>query len=143
MPQPDAFLFIEPEYGGRARVGEDGYLVGAPELAAEVSASSASYDLREKFEVFRRNGVREYVVWRTKDRAIDWFVLREGRLRPPRSGGRRPVPQRGVPRPLAGPGGPDRWRPGALGEAIRRGVATPEHAAFVEKLRLAANPAAP
>ena len=44
-PQPDALLFLLPEYGGNARVGEDGYLEGAPELIIEVAASSASYDL--------------------------------------------------------------------------------------------------
>jgi hypothetical protein len=39
--------------------------------------------------VSRRNGVREYVVWRVLDRAVDWFVLRDGqyeRLRPSGAG---------------------------------------------------------
>ena len=27
---------------------------------------------------YERNGVREYIVWRTRDRAIDYFVLRDG-----------------------------------------------------------------
>jgi len=73
--QPDGFLYIEPRFGGQVKK-EDGYIVGAPELAAEVAASSASYDLGPKLNVFRRNGVREYVVWRVLDRAIDWFILR-------------------------------------------------------------------
>ncbi len=29
MPQPDLYLMIPPEYGGQARVGDDGYVVGA------------------------------------------------------------------------------------------------------------------
>ncbi len=30
MPQPDCSLFIQPEHGGRARIGEEGYIEGAP-----------------------------------------------------------------------------------------------------------------
>ena len=77
-PQPDAILLIDPERGGQTRLSEDGYIEGAPELIVEVTASTASYDLHAKLHVYRRNGVREYVVWRVQDEAIDWFVLREG-----------------------------------------------------------------
>jgi Uma2 family endonuclease len=74
--QPDACLWRE-EPGG-PRLTEDGYIEGAPQLVVEVAASSASYDLHDKLGAYRRNGVREYVVWRTLDRAIDWFRLRAG-----------------------------------------------------------------
>ena len=74
--QPDAFLWRPGS--GSARENEDGYLEGAPQLAVEVSASSVSYDLHEKKEAFRRNGVGEYVVWRVLDEAIDWFRLQDG-----------------------------------------------------------------
>lgn len=76
-PQPDAFLRILPQHGGQTR-DEDGYVAGGPELAGEIAASSASYDLHDKKEAYRRNGVREYVVWRVEDKAIDWFTLRGG-----------------------------------------------------------------
>ena len=56
--------------------------VGEPELVAEVAASTASYDLHDKLRAYQRNGVREYVVWRVLDRAIDWFVLRDDRYEP-------------------------------------------------------------
>jgi len=78
-PQPDLLLRLLPEYGGACRPTADGYLEGPPELAVEISASSASYDLHQKLNAYRRNGVREYLVWRTIDTAIDWFVLRGGR----------------------------------------------------------------
>jgi Uma2 family endonuclease len=81
MPQPDAYLRILAEYGGHARVAADGYVLGAPDLVVEVAASSASYDLHEKLQAYQQNGVREYLVWRTQDQAIDWFVLRGGRFR--------------------------------------------------------------
>lgn len=71
--QPDAFLW-QPELGD-AYLNDEGYLVGPPQLIVEVSASSVSYDLHQKMEAYRSNGVPEYVVWRVLDRAIDWFRL--------------------------------------------------------------------
>jgi len=71
--QPDAFLWREGE--GGPRLTEDGYIDGAPQLVVEIAASSASYDLHDKLEAYRRNRVREYIVWRTLDAAIDWFRL--------------------------------------------------------------------
>lgn len=79
MPQPDICLIIQPSHGGKVRVSDDDYIEGGPELVAEVSASSASHDLHEKLQVYRRNGVREYVVWRTFDRVVDYFILRRSR----------------------------------------------------------------
>lgn len=77
-PQPDALLIIDPACGGQVRISEDDYIEGAPELVAEIASSSASFDLNTKLNVYRRNGVREYVVWRVLDQVIDWFVLRAG-----------------------------------------------------------------
>jgi Uma2 family endonuclease len=80
--QPDAYLIILHERGGQARISEDDYIEGAPELVAEVASSSVSYDLGKKLHVYRRSNVREYVVWRVRDRQVDWFVNREGRFEP-------------------------------------------------------------
>jgi Uma2 family endonuclease len=77
MPQPDALLMRDPAQGGQARISDDDLIEGAPELVAEVASSSVSYDLHDKLRAYRRAGVREYVVWRVADRAIDWFVLRD------------------------------------------------------------------
>ena len=74
-PQPDALLRLEK---GQSRIDDDGYIEGAPELIVEIAASTASYDLREKLQVYRRNGVQEYIVWQVSDRKIDWFRLRDG-----------------------------------------------------------------
>ena len=81
-PQPDALLRLAPEAGGRSRVSADDYLEGAPELVVEVAATSASIDLHDKLRAYRRNGVQEYVVWRTQERRIDWFELADGDYRP-------------------------------------------------------------
>ena len=77
-PQPDVLMMIEQRCGGQARLDAEGYIVGAPELAAEVAASSVSIDRNAKLRVYRRNSVPEYLIWRVLDQAIDWFVLRQG-----------------------------------------------------------------
>jgi Uma2 family endonuclease len=77
-PQPDGCLRLEENYGGQSRVSTDDYIEGAPELIVEIAASTASYDLHEKKEVYRRHGVKEYLVWRVVDRSLDWFRLQDG-----------------------------------------------------------------
>jgi Uma2 family endonuclease len=76
MPQPDCLLFVQPEHGGKVRIDEDGYIEGAPDLVAEVAASSVALDLGSKLTAYRRNGVREYVVWKVLQRQIEWYVNR-------------------------------------------------------------------
>jgi Uma2 family endonuclease len=76
VPQPDCVLFIQPEHGGQVKINAEGYIEGAPDLVAEVASSSASYDLHDKLDAYRRNGVREYLVCRVLDQKVDWFVLR-------------------------------------------------------------------
>jgi Uma2 family endonuclease len=77
-PQPDALLRIDEARGGQSRISEDDYIEGAPELIVEIAASSASYDLHDKLRAYRRNGVREYLVWLTQEQAFLWYVLQEG-----------------------------------------------------------------
>lgn len=76
-PQPDVALFLDPALGGQVQISEDDYIEGAPELVAEIAASSASYDLGDKKKAYRRNGVREYLVWQMFENKLDWFVLQE------------------------------------------------------------------
>ena len=108
---------------------------GAPELIAEVAASSVSYDLHDKLRAYRRNEVREYVVWRVWDRAIDWFVLREDRYE-------RLAPNAaGQYRSEIFPGlwlDPAALLRGDLAQVIavlQQGLASPEHADFVSRLQ--------
>jgi Uma2 family endonuclease len=140
MPQPDVVLMTKPEHGGQAKIIDD-YITGAPELVAEISTTTASKDLHLKLDVYRRFGVREYIVWRTYDQAIDWFILRGDRFDPlsPEPGG--------VLKSVIYPG---LWLdvPAILrGETLvvlnhlQQGLATPEHAAFAKALASAAKPA--
>ena len=75
-PQPDGLMRIVPECGGQCRLTVDDYIDGPPELVAEVARSSVNYDLHDKLDIYQFHGVREYLVWRTDDAAVDWFVLR-------------------------------------------------------------------
>jgi Uma2 family endonuclease len=76
--QPDAVLLIDPRSGGQSRLSEDGYLEGAPELVVEIAASSAAIDLHAKKRAYRRNGVKEYIVWQVLDKQLSWFYLENG-----------------------------------------------------------------
>ena len=74
--QPDVMLWRSEPSG--PHLSADGFVVGPPQMIVEAAASSVSYDLHVKKEAYRRNGVREYVVWRVLDEAIDWFRLQDG-----------------------------------------------------------------
>lgn len=76
--QPDAYLRRTEAAGGRSRPTESA-IQGTPEFVFEVAASSAAYDLHQKFDVYERNQVPEYVVWQVFENKLDWFVLRDGR----------------------------------------------------------------
>jgi Uma2 family endonuclease len=82
VPQPDALLRLLPERGGRSRADDAGYLSGPPELIVEIAASSAAIDLHSKLHAYRRAGVREYLVWRTLEGRLDWFVLERDEYHP-------------------------------------------------------------
>lgn len=132
--QPDALLRLERACGGASWISEDDYLEGSPELIVEIAASSASYDLHDKKNIYRRNGVQEYVVWRVDDEAVDWFRLREGvyhRLEYPEDGLLRsrvfPGLHLNVEALLAGD------TSGVLA-TLEKGLETEEHTAFVEQL---------
>jgi Uma2 family endonuclease len=134
-PQPDAMLFIASNRGGQVRISDDDYVEGAPELIAEISSSTVSFDLNTKLHVYHRSGVREYVVWRVLDGQIDWLSLRAGEYV-------RLVPDAaGILRSEAFPGlwldtiallGGD--LAGTL-VTLESGLNTPEHAAFVDRLK--------
>jgi len=76
--QPDVLLRIDEAVGGQSRISEDDYVEGPPELIVEVAHSSAAYDLHDKKTAYRRNGVREYVVWQIEENRLDWFILDGG-----------------------------------------------------------------
>ncbi|WP_424099084.1 Uma2 family endonuclease [Moorena producens] len=77
-PQPDAIMRIDQQKGGQSRISDDDYVEGAPELIVEIAASSASYDLHDKLRAYRRNGVKEYLVWLVQEQQFRWYELDAG-----------------------------------------------------------------
>jgi Uma2 family endonuclease len=133
-PQPDVLLRIVTEAGGSSWISEDDYLEGSPEFTAEVASSSASYDCHAKKNAYRRNGVREYLIWLVRENRLEWWRLVEGEYLPLE-------PQNGIYRSEVFPG---LWLDGEallqadwkrVRETLAQGIASPEHAAFVEELR--------
>ncbi|GAP94734.1 Uma2 family endonuclease [Leptolyngbya sp. NIES-2104] len=133
-PQPDIALFIEPEFGGRVQISSDDYLEGAPELIAEIAASSATYDLGDKKKAYRRNGVREYLVWQMFENKFDWFVLQDDEYVPL-------LPdETGIIRSQTFPGlwlAIDSLLNGEMLQVmatLQQGLNSPEHQTFVQRL---------
>ncbi|HMO64423.1 MAG TPA: Uma2 family endonuclease [Verrucomicrobiota bacterium] len=141
-PQPDALLRIRPGYGGQSANSDDGYVLGAPELVAEISASTRSLDLHGKKAAYERLGVREYLVWSVDDAEVLWFHRLDGafaRLAPEADGVVKSLVFPGlwldVPALLRGDA--------AAGLArLQAGLATAEHRAFRDTLAARKAPAA-
>ncbi len=132
-PQPDVALRLAPECGGQSRV-ENRYVTGAPELVIEIAVSTEATDLHARKRDYERGGVREYVVVAVERRRVMWFENVGGRFeeRDPDADGvyrSRQFPGFWLdPAALLNQDGP------RLLEVIHQGLASPEHAAFVEEL---------
>ena len=125
-PEPDVFLRILPEYGGRTRDADD-YVAGAPELVVEVASSSESIDLHAKLVDYARAGVDEYVVILLRQAEVRWFLLEGGVYRPlsPDADGllrSRRFPGLWLDAPALLRGDTRRLR-----AALRQGLRSPEH----------------
>jgi Uma2 family endonuclease len=127
-------LMIDPAKGGQARISDDDYIEGAPELVCEIAASSVAIDLHAKLNVYRRNGVKEYVVWVIGSEELRWYVARGGQFE------LLAADADGITRSLAFPG---LWldanallarNMARVLDVLRLGVASKEHEAFVKKL---------
>ncbi|BAY62070.1 hypothetical protein NIES22_21370 [Calothrix brevissima NIES-22] len=81
-PQPDAVLFIDNNLGGNSQLTADSYIEGAPELVVEIAANSEDYYLSDKENVYRRNGIQEYIVWYYLENKLNWFQLIQGEYIP-------------------------------------------------------------
>jgi fructose-1,6-bisphosphatase/inositol monophosphatase family enzyme len=89
--------------------------------------------------VYRRTGVKEYVVWRVLDRQIDWFVLRGGRYERLKADGRGVLRSRVFPGLWLDTAALLRGQLDATLQTLDKGLAAANHAAFVTRLRRAGN----
>ena len=134
-PQPDLLLRILPEYGGQSETTGDDYVLGAPELIAEIAHSSRAIDLHAKRDDYTRYGVCEYLVLCIREGELRWFDLRKDRELEPGDDG---IYRIGV--------FPGLWIDGAallardhsrMMAVLQEGLSSAEHEEFVR--RLAAN----
>lgn len=131
-PQPDKYLALLPEYGGKSWGKK--YVEGAPELIVEISFSTASIDLHQKFELYESAGVQEYVVIVLKKREIRWHRLSRRKYET------MPPDAQGIFRSRVFPG---LWLDGKalfkndaakVLERLQQGLDSDEHRAFVAEL---------
>jgi Uma2 family endonuclease len=110
-------------------------MAGPPELIVEVASSSASIDLHTKRRDYERAGVLEYVVVVLRQSLIRWFVLQAGTYQD------MAADPDGIFRSRVFPG---LWLHAdallrldgvQVMEVLQQGLATPEHAAFVQQLQ--------
>lgn len=130
--QPDAYLAILPECGGHS--WGTTYVEGAPELIVEVSSSTASIDLHQKYAIYEAAGVQEYLVVVLRKQEIRWHRLVDGkyvRLAPDAQGTFRSQVFPGLW--LDGPALLRHDLPAVLAR-LQEGLAFGEHQAFVAGL---------
>jgi Uma2 family endonuclease len=135
--QPDCSLALRPECGGQSRSNKEGYLEGPPELISEVSHSSESYDMHGKLRDYEDAGVIEYLVVLLRKEEIVWHT-RHGNsknfslINPTRDGIYRSEFYPGL---WLDADALFRGDSCALHAALKKGLATPEHAKFVQSLK--------
>jgi Uma2 family endonuclease len=132
--QPDAVIRLDPKLGGRSRVSADDYLEGPPELIVEIAASSAAYDLHDKRRVYARNGVQEYLAVQMYEQKVDWFVLCEGVYATLKPDAQRILRSEVLPGLWLNPAAIFSGDPAAMLAVLHEGLASTEHAGFLERL---------
>ncbi len=133
-PQRDCGLIILPAYGGQTTLDEKDYIVGPSEFAFEIASSTVSYDLFDKREAYEQTGILEYAIYIVQSGAVCWFRLEEGKYVELSN-------DNGIFRSHFFPG---LWLDSSallmgkinpLLDMLRQGLASPEHADFVQKLQ--------
>jgi len=132
-PQPDALLRIDTALGGSSWISK-GYVEDAPELVVEIAGTSADYDLNEKLKAYRRNGVQEYLVWRTQEEQLDWFQLVEGKYAPLVPNAEGIIESQVFPGLRLAVGALLKGDLASVLSELQKGLSSVEHAVFVEQL---------
>lgn len=133
--QPDLLI----ARGEDTEEGDDDIVTGSSELAVEICRTSRTIDFTKKFKVYREHKVAEYMIWDAKPATLHWWRWVDGKYEPL-------VPDaKGIIRSVELPGLwldtvalKDRDRKAAR-QTMQLGVASPEHAAFVERLKTEAS----
>ena len=132
---------ILPSHGGQSRSPLHApYTEGPPELVVEIAHSTRSIDFHRKRQDYARYRVLEYLVVNLEDSVLRLFDLKADKEHPPEKDGIvriRTFPGLWIDPPALF--ARDYHR---LMAVLQQGLASPEHAAFVQKLA-AAGPGTP
>lgn len=129
--QPDLTLRLSEKFGGKSVLNKKGFIVGAPELVAEIAYSSRAIDLHFKKSRYKLAGVTEYIVVCLEPKRFYWFDL---------NAGTELEAKRGITRSAVFPG---LWLHGeallelddlAADDILNRGLKSQEHKRFKLKL---------
>ncbi|MCZ2342812.1 MAG: Uma2 family endonuclease [Bacteroidales bacterium] len=132
--QPDLALRIKPDFGGQSTDSPESIIIGPCELVIEISHSTASLDTNIKKKAYEAAGVREYLIVLTRTQSVIWYTRNASgfvEMRPSTAG----VLQSQV--------FPGLWLQATavfdetakrLRLTLERGLASSEHAAFVQQL---------
>jgi Uma2 family endonuclease len=131
-PQPDLYLRVLPEFGGQSHTSDDDYVVGAPELVAEIALSSRSIDLHAKRQDYALHGVQEYLVLDLTENRLHWFDLTSGHeLMPEKDGIHRLRTFPGLWIDSQALLAKDAQK---MVDVLQQGLSAPEHAQFMQRL---------
>ncbi len=135
VAEPDALLRIDNEWDGSCHHGVDDFLHGPPELVVEIADTTAERDRGPKFDMYRRCGVQEYLVWSTREKRIEWFHHEDGEYVPLSADTDGILKSRVFPGLWLDPAAMIAGDMAKVLAVVQQGIASPEHANFVEKLR--------
>jgi Uma2 family endonuclease len=133
-PQPDVCLVILPEFKGQTREDNHGYLTGPPELVVQISDATERLDLGARKDDYEKAGVREYLVVALRRQEVLWFIRRRGKFRELTAGPDGILRSETFPGLWLDPAALLRREVKRLLAVLRLGLASPEHAAFVQRM---------
>ena len=132
--QPDASMQLDEPLGG-SRLGPDGVIEGPPEPCGDVIDSAASEIFEAKRRAYAHAGIPEWIVWRTADKAVDWFRLEEGTYRPLRPNDEGVIQSKRLPGLWLHPAAMATGDGATVMAVTKLGLASREHAAFAQQIR--------
>lgn len=100
-----------------------------------MAATSASLDLGDKMEAYAMAGVREYLVWRTLEHGLDWFVLEDADYLEVKPDGRGLIRSRVFPGLVLDPSALLTLNAAKVLATLQRALSSAAHRAFVARLR--------
>jgi Uma2 family endonuclease len=130
-PQPDGALIITD---GNTYVNEEDFLVGSPELLAEISSSSESIDLHAERDNYERAGVKEYIVVAVRMKRVYWWIRKGKKFVDLAAGADGIYRSETFPGLWLDPAAFVKLDSRRVMAVLRKGLASPEHAVFVQKL---------